>query len=148
MQKEYSNTFLKDIDPVMGEHYMQWSPFFSKAVIDLIEEMKEPQKLKTFLNIQDDAYTLQVRDTWVTTLESYLKRSGKMLRPYIVCFCLDAYNQKPEDWPEFVALAEFVHSTSLILDDIVDDSLFRRGGPTAHQIYGRLGQPLMLLGLG
>jgi geranylgeranyl diphosphate synthase type I/geranylgeranyl diphosphate synthase type II len=35
-----------------------------------------------------------------------------------------------------VGLAEIIHSASLVLDDISDDSLLRRGAPSAHQRYG------------
>jgi geranylgeranyl diphosphate synthase type 3 len=40
------------------------------------------------------------------------------------------------DCPEIKAIVEMLHTASLLLDDIEDNSELRRGIPVAHRIYG------------
>jgi len=137
MGAEYNDNFLSDMDPVLGDHYRQWLPFCRRAVLDTVDELAvrrfagpaagfDPSRL--------DAEALNA--AWVTPFREYLQRSGKLLRPYLICLCMDAYGRDPADRPHQVGLAEIVHSSSLMLDDISDDSILRRGAPSAHQRYG------------
>jgi geranylgeranyl diphosphate synthase type I/geranylgeranyl diphosphate synthase type II len=137
LRSDYSASFVDDLGALVGEHYMHWFPFCREAVLAAVTAYGGPAQLRASAELAAGECSPEaVERAWGNVLRAYLQRSGKMLRPYIVCLCLDAYGRDPRDWPNQVAMAEIIHSSSLILDDIVDDSFFRRGGPTAHQVIG------------
>src|SRR6056297_133602 len=61
---------------------------------------------------------------------------GKRLRPLlnILCARLCGYDQ-PFGF-KFSTIIEFLHTATLLHDDVVDDASIRRGQPVAHSIYG------------
>ncbi len=68
---------------------------------------------------------------------------GKRWRPLllVLCYQLAAENKKEvpvgeNDIFSLTPLVEFVHTASLIHDDIEDSAEWRRGKPAAHKIYG------------
>lgn len=137
MRSDYSSDFLKDMAPVLGEHYQRWLPYCREAVRGTVLELAEPEALEAALGISIGSEQAEaLKAAWLQPLLSYLERSGKLLRPYLVCLCLEAYGKDPRQWRRQVGLAEIIHSSSLILDDVSDDSLFRRGAPSAHQMFG------------
>lgn len=73
-------------------------------------------------------------------LEDELKGKGKRVRPRLLMLCGQlgpAYKEKKRSFEELGALVELVHMASLIHDDIVDDSMLRRGLPTIQSRYGK-----------
>jgi len=66
-----------------------------------------------------------------------LSRRGKRWRPLFALLLLDALGTSSEPYETLVAtLAELSHSGSLIIDDIQDSSLMRRGRESIHVLYG------------
>ncbi len=69
-------------------------------------------------------------------LSGFLKRDGKRIRGELIelSFCLTGGNgEVPSQLVEFI---ELMHAGSLIIDDIEDDSEFRRGRPSLHRAVG------------
>ncbi len=65
-------------------------------------------------------------------------RSGKRWRPLFAYFLLRAFGVSAEPYEELIyASGELIHTGSLIIDDIQDNSLLRRGGPCLHLKYGQ-----------
>lgn len=62
---------------------------------------------------------------------------GKRLRPLLVILCARAlgYHQGTEH-QELAVIIEFVHTATLLHDDVVDSSLLRRGRHTANAMWG------------
>lgn len=139
MRSEFSTDFVRDMDPVLGEHYTQWLPYCRESIAATIDELAHPDAFPRTLGIDNGHVDRDLlHSACVAPFRSYLRRSGKMLRPYLVCLCLEAYGRDPRTRPREVALAEIIHSSSLILDDVADDSTYRRGDLTAHQQVGML----------
>lgn len=69
-------------------------------------------------------------------MRHYLKVRGKLFRPLICGLFMEAYGKNPAQYKPVLAMAEIIHSSSLILDDIADSSLLRRGEPCSHRVYG------------
>jgi geranylgeranyl diphosphate synthase type I/geranylgeranyl diphosphate synthase type II len=69
-------------------------------------------------------------------MRQYLKVKGKLFRPLLTCMCIEGYGQNPDLFKPIIAISEIIHSSSLILDDIADASLLRRGKLCSHHIYG------------
>ncbi|CEG71184.1 Putative Farnesyltranstransferase [Rhizopus microsporus] len=61
---------------------------------------------------------------------------GKDIRSKMI-EAFDAWLQVPkEDLKVITKVIEMLHSASLLIDDVEDDSVLRRGVPAAHHIYG------------
>jgi geranylgeranyl diphosphate synthase type II len=67
-----------------------------------------------------------------------LLAGGKRLRPILALAACEAVGGKPDDAIDAACAVEFVHTYSLIHDDLpaMDDDDFRRGRPTSHKKFG------------
>ncbi len=67
-----------------------------------------------------------------------LEAGGKRLRPILTLAVADTLGSKDESVIDVACALEFVHTYSLIHDDLpaMDDSDLRRGKPTCHRVYG------------
>ena len=61
---------------------------------------------------------------------------GKRLRPLLVMLAAKACDYRGKDDALLAAVVEFIHTATLLHDDVVDDSDMRRGKPTASTIWG------------
>ncbi|MEM2282526.1 MAG: polyprenyl synthetase family protein [Candidatus Hadarchaeales archaeon] len=66
-----------------------------------------------------------------------LMAGGKRLRPCLLLLSCEAVGGRMEDAREAAVAIEFLHTFTLIHDDIMDGSARRRGVPTVHTIWGR-----------
>ncbi len=64
-----------------------------------------------------------------------LKRGGKRWRPLVMVLTNEAAGGDPEEVYPVTPLVELAHNGSLIIDDIEDKSVERRGKPAVHLIY-------------
>lgn len=70
-------------------------------------------------------------------IREVVDRGGKAWRSYALLACCDIVGGDPNEWIEWLAVPELLHVGSLIVDDVQDGSLVRRGGPTAHVVHGQ-----------
>jgi octaprenyl-diphosphate synthase len=61
---------------------------------------------------------------------------GKRLRPLLVVLAARAAGTKDSSHIPAAALIEFIHTATLLHDDVVDDSAKRRGRDTANEAFG------------
>jgi octaprenyl-diphosphate synthase len=61
---------------------------------------------------------------------------GKRLRPLLVVLAAHAAGMKGSSHIQAAALIEFIHTATLLHDDVVDDSAKRRGRDTANEAFG------------
>ena len=69
---------------------------------------------------------------------------GKRLRPLLALLCGAALGECTERHIKFAATIEFIHTATLLHDDVVDISSLRRGRPTANAEFGNA--PSVLVG--
>jgi octaprenyl-diphosphate synthase len=69
---------------------------------------------------------------------------GKRLRPLLVLLTAAALGKCGEQQVKFAAVIEFIHTATLLHDDVVDISSLRRGRPTANAEFGNA--PSVLVG--
>lgn len=75
--------------------------------------------------------------TLVSQLGAYIINSGgKRLRPLIVLLAARACDYRGADHITAAAIVEFIHTATLLHDDVVDASDLRRGRETANAIWG------------
>ncbi len=73
-----------------------------------------------------------------------IRNGGKRLRPITVLLSAGACNHKGDADITLAAIVEFIHTATLLHDDVVDNSDLRRGQPTANEIWGN--QAAVLVG--
>jgi octaprenyl-diphosphate synthase len=61
---------------------------------------------------------------------------GKRLRPLLVLLVANALNYPGEDHIKVATIIEFIHTATLLHDDVIDNSAMRRGDRTANDIWG------------
>jgi len=61
---------------------------------------------------------------------------GKRLRPMLLLLSAGAFGYRGRDHHELAAVVEFIHTATLLHDDVVDESALRRGRATANSIFG------------
>lgn len=69
---------------------------------------------------------------------------GKRLRPMLVMLAGHATGQAGADHHQLAAIIEFIHTSTLLHDDVVDESMMRRGRSTANALWGNA--PSVLVG--
>eukprot|EP00937_MAST-01D_sp_MAST-1D-sp2_P006722 g6722.t1 len=75
-------------------------------------------------------------DTVIAPVRLIADRGGKSWRSYGALACCDVVGGDSREFVDWLALPEFMHVGSLIVDDIQDESETRRGGPCAHLVHG------------
>ena len=61
---------------------------------------------------------------------------GKRLRPALLLLCSGALGCQSAQRFNLAAVVEFIHTATLLHDDVVDESMLRRGNPTANEAFG------------
>jgi len=68
---------------------------------------------------------------------------GKRLRPMLVALSASALGYKEAQHTTLAAVIEFIHTATLLHDDVVDESDMRRGDDTANAIWGNAASVLV-----
>ncbi|MCW8091897.1 octaprenyl diphosphate synthase [Alteromonas sp. ASW11-130] len=73
----------------------------------------------------------------INQLGFYIVNSGgKRLRPLLCVLAARAMQIQSSDHHTLAAIIEFIHTATLLHDDVVDESTLRRGRETANAIFG------------
>ncbi|MDP2718009.1 MAG: polyprenyl synthetase family protein [Candidatus Micrarchaeota archaeon] len=115
-----------------------------KPAIDAAIERAVPRHLdaksaERILGKPRYAYDLPVAEKAVNHLVwDLLDRGGKRWRPALLLWAAEAVGGKKaaEMALEFAAIPEVLHNGTLVIDDLEDDSINRRGKPCLHRLYG------------
>ena len=73
-----------------------------------------------------------------------ISAGGKRLRPMLVMLAGHAVGQAGPEHHQLAAIIEFIHTSTLLHDDVVDESSLRRGRSTANALWGNA--PSVLVG--
>ena len=68
---------------------------------------------------------------------------GKRLRPAMVILSAGAFGYSGIQHHDLAAVVEFIHTATLLHDDVVDASELRRGNPTANALFGNAASVLV-----
>jgi len=68
---------------------------------------------------------------------------GKRMRPKLVLLFANALGFSGTARFELAAVVEFIHTATLLHDDVVDESSLRRGKPTANALFGNAASVLV-----
>jgi len=82
--------------------------------------------------------------TLVNQIAEYIiSAGGKRIRPVLVLLVANAYGYKGTAHHELAAVVEFIHTATLLHDDVVDESSMRRGRQTANALFGNAASVLV-----
>ncbi|MBC7858690.1 MAG: octaprenyl diphosphate synthase [Burkholderiaceae bacterium] len=75
--------------------------------------------------------------------EYIISAGGKRIRPVLVLLVANAYSYRGTAHHELAAVVEFIHTATLLHDDVVDESSMRRGRQTANALFGNAASVLV-----
>lgn len=102
----------------------------AKDALNLIKE--DIEKVEQFL--KDD---IKTSVPLINEVILYLLSSGgKRLRPVFLALSARMCGYKGENIPAMSAVIEYIHTATLLHDDIIDGAKYRRKRPTANSLYG------------
>jgi octaprenyl-diphosphate synthase len=68
--------------------------------------------------------------------EYIISGGGKRMRPALVLMAAGALDYRGSQHHALAAVVEFIHTATLLHDDVVDESALRRGRDTANAVFG------------
>lgn len=102
----------------------------AKDALNLVKE--DIEKVEQFL--KDD---IKTSVPLINEVILYLISSGgKRLRPVFLALSARMCGYKGENIPAMSAVIEYIHTATLLHDDIIDGAKYRRKRPTANSLYG------------
>ncbi len=75
--------------------------------------------------------------------EYIINNGGKRLRPALVILSAKAFAYQGAHHHDLAAVVEFIHTATLLHDDVVDESELRRGHATANALFGNAASVLV-----
>ena len=75
--------------------------------------------------------------------EYIISAGGKRLRPMLLLLVAGALDHRGADAHQLAAVVEFIHTATLLHDDVVDESDLRRGRSTANAVWGNAASVLV-----
>ncbi len=80
----------------------------------------------------------------VSQIADYIvSAGGKRIRPALVLLMANAWGYRGEAHRTLAAVIEFIHTATLLHDDVVDESAMRRGRQTANALFGNAASVLV-----
>jgi len=90
------------------------------------------QRVETLIRRRLDSDVALVREV----AEYIVTSGGKRLRPALLLLACGAAGYRGEARLQLAAVVEFIHTATLLHDDVVDESQLRRGHSTANAAFG------------
>lgn len=123
------------------------NPSNRKATVTPINQAKPPanalSKAKALMGAEIASVNNEIRSqlssdiALINTLgEHIIQSGGKRLRPLVLLLSARALNYTGQQHISLAAVIEFIHTATLLHDDVVDASAMRRGKQTANDIWG------------
>jgi octaprenyl-diphosphate synthase len=75
--------------------------------------------------------------------EYIIGAGGKRIRPALVLLFANAFGYRGSHQHTLAAIIEFIHTATLLHDDVVDESSLRRGRETANALFGNAASVLV-----
>lgn len=75
--------------------------------------------------------------------EYIISAGGKRIRPALVLLMARAFGYNGTHHHDLAAVVEFIHTATLLHDDVVDESSLRRGRQTANALFGNAASVLV-----
>ncbi|MFA4930606.1 MAG: polyprenyl synthetase family protein [Patescibacteria group bacterium] len=121
----------------MKKYFQQKLPLIEKTVGQILPPKVTQSWLKKHIGEVDYQFN---PDIWLQTISRpfyhMFASGGKRFRPVLTYLLHDIFTGRNEDIDELAVIPELIHSGTLIIDDIEDKSLTRRGKKCVYQQFG------------
>jgi geranylgeranyl pyrophosphate synthase/predicted secreted hydrolase len=109
-----------------------------RHIADFLPKHSDEARLKSLLGAPTWIYEPAAYQEMLSSpVWELISRKGKRWRPVFAILLIDALGTSPQPYEALVSnLAELAHTGSLIIDDIQDASVLRRGKASIHTMYG------------
>ncbi|MBP1749181.1 MAG: Trans-hexaprenyltranstransferase [Deltaproteobacteria bacterium] len=88
---------------------------------------------------------MSTRVNYIKEIVTYIiKSGGKRVRPVLVMLCSKLCGYRGKKHIAYAAIIEFIHTATLLHDDVVDNAETRRGLSTVNTVWGN--EPSVLVG--
>jgi octaprenyl-diphosphate synthase len=131
---------------VAQHHLDQLFPQIHTSMLKLVKKQSDISDIGSIRSLVSDEFDavdalIQARlysDVGlINQLSHYIINSGgKRLRPILVLLTANACGYKGDQHINLAAIIEFIHTATLLHDDVVDASQLRRGNMTANAVWG------------
>jgi len=113
----------------------------SQSPLEQILSLSAPDMAKVDECIHE---SLQSEVVLINQIANYIVASGgKRLRPMLLTLCAHACGYQGQNHIPLAAIIEFIHTATLLHDDVVDESDLRRGQQSAHAVWGNAASVLV-----
>jgi octaprenyl-diphosphate synthase len=113
----------------------------NKVVFDQLKELLAADMAAVDATIRD---RLRSEVVLVNQVGEYIiSGGGKRLRPALVVLSSRAFGYTGEQHFSLAAVVEFIHTATLLHDDVVDESAMRRGRASASALFGNAASVLV-----
>ena len=138
-------------------HVAYWSPGFILSEVETTQEAEQQSEqemsfdwimsaCRSDMQSVDQVIHQRLRSevALVDQLSHYIVNSGgKRLRPLLVLLSAKTYDYQGDTHYLLAAIIEFIHTATLLHDDVVDESDLRRGNETANALFGNAASVLV-----
>lgn len=108
-----------------------------QAIQQLIEPDMQKMNQQIFAQLNSDVSLINQLGYYI------IQAGGKRIRPMIAILAANALNCQTEQHITCATFIEFIHTATLLHDDVVDESTLRRGTPTANAEFGNAASVLV-----
>ncbi|MGA9573170.1 MAG: polyprenyl synthetase family protein [Lysobacterales bacterium] len=109
--------------------------------LEKIISLSAPDMRRVDACIQD---SLKSDVVLINQIANYIVASGgKRLRPMLLTLSAHACDYRGQNHIPLAAIIEFIHTATLLHDDVVDESDLRRGQQSAHAVWGNAASVLV-----
>lgn len=108
-----------------------------KSIYSVVED--DFEAVNAFITRHLDSNVPMIREVGDYIVSS----GGKRLRPLVSILCARACGYQGHLHVDVAAIIEFLHTATLLHDDVVDESRLRRGRPTVNAVWGNAASVLV-----
>ena len=101
-----------------------------ESVIALLKEEMQAVEKQFEKNLASDVELISKVGQYV------LSSGGKRIRPMLLILCAHLCNYRGSKHIELAGVVEFIHTATLLHDDVVDSASLRRGNRSANSVWG------------
>jgi len=113
----------------------------AQSTLEQVVSLSIPDMVRVDAFIHD---SLKSEVVLINQISNYIvSNGGKRLRPMLLTLCAHACGYRGDDHVPLAAIIEFIHTATLLHDDVVDESDLRRGQQSAHAIWGNAASVLV-----
>ena len=121
----------------MKEYFKKTIPEIEKEIREFFPENIDSKWVKENIGSFKYKFSFEVwSKAFSKPFYDLFDRGGKRMRPVLCCLMHDALGGNFKDIYKFSIISEIIHTGTLIIDDIEDNSDRRRGDRTVHKVHG------------